>query len=269
MLYGLEAYDWTLANHDSKMVLYHFTRNLADNGLIDKKMDRFIEEALKDYGGSAASVKDGFRKGRAGSDKMAMIARHIGRRFPERVPVLIEQLQPVWPQTSNHDYWEDFIGINGTFSNVNVLKCDRQTGLNIATFANREPIADLKLKLGDGFCFRVDSPVNGYAFAMQSVNNAWFKLPLSPASPDIEISQGEQLIPVDPATGDVHPLWEEHNTGLHKFVFVVAEDQNILECAKRLAVSEPIRQTELKQLAKDLSNLDGEWAMLRMNVIVV
>jgi hypothetical protein len=86
-------------------------------------------------------------------------------------------------------------------------------------------------------------------------------------SADIDISHGEQIIPIDPATGNVHPFWEEHHTGLHKFVFLVAEDQNILDCAKQLAVSEPIRRTDLKQLAKDLSNLDGDWRMLRVNVL--
>lgn len=265
MLYGLEAFDWTLSNKESRLVLYRFFLNLEQNGLINRK--RFIAQAFADYDGSYDGFDDGFKKGKAGSTKLGMIAREIGSQFPERVPILIEQLQPVWPHESNHDYWDRFLELNGSFSNVEVFKSD-DNGLNITTFANREPLADQRIKLGESFHFELDSPIAGQVFALQCVNHAWFKLPLSRQQSVIPINTGKHVIPVDLETVEPDSYCEEHNTGLHKYVFVVAETE-LSMIADRISVSEPIQRKELMQLAFDIVDLDAEWEMFLINVLFV
>lgn len=114
-LYGLDRFDWTLANKEARLVLYSFTKNLYDNGLIN--WNSFLAEAFKGQEAKYDGFLDGFRRGHAGSRKLALVTQQIARQFPDRSDLLIEQLKPVWPDRKSDHYWNDFLQAHAKFSN--------------------------------------------------------------------------------------------------------------------------------------------------------
>ncbi|MCV6574657.1 MAG: hypothetical protein OIF58_02890 [Cohaesibacter sp.] len=256
-LYGLDRFDWTLANKEARLVLYSFTKNLYDNGLIN--WNSFLAEAFKGQEAKYDGFLDGFRRGNAGSRKLALVTQQIARQFPDRSDLLIEQLKPVWPDRKSDHYWNDFLQAHAKFSNLAVQR-ETSNGLQIVKFSEQEPISNVQLKLGDEFRFKLDSPICGYCLALQNIGHAWFKLPLSPQSPVVPVTMGEQILP-DYATAA--PFSEEEDIGKHKFVLVVAGNSNLIE----MITSNPIQNSEFRQLAQNLSNQESEWMIYAINVL--
>lgn len=87
--------------------------------------------------------------------------------------------------------------------------------------------ADTTIRLGERFCFELDSETEGYAIAFQAVRGQWHNIPLGPnGEVSAPIQSGQNRLP---KTQDdkLDPLMENDDEGLHKFVLVTAMADNM------------------------------------------
>ena len=86
---------------------------------------------------------------------------------------------------------------------------------------------DTTIRLGERFCFELDSEVEGYAVAFQAVRGQWHNIPLGPNGEVCALVQsGQNHLPKTP-DGQVDPLTENHDEGMHEFVLITAPNDDI------------------------------------------
>jgi len=87
--------------------------------------------------------------------------------------------------------------------------------------------ADTTIRLGERFCFELESEEEGFVIALQSVREQWHNIPLGPnGEASAPIRSGVSHLP-RLSGGQLDPLAENHDEGLHDFVLVVALTGNI------------------------------------------
>lgn len=82
--------------------------------------------------------------------------------------------------------------------------------------------ADTTIRLGERFCFELDSETDGFVIAMQKVRGQWHAIHLGQnGEASAPIQSGQNHLP-KMLDGQIDPLSENHDEGLHEFVLVVA-----------------------------------------------
>lgn len=82
--------------------------------------------------------------------------------------------------------------------------------------------ADTTIRLGERFCFELDSATEGHAIVFQAVRGQWHNIPLGPnGEVSALIQSGQNRFP---KTQDdkLDPLTENDDEGLHEFVLITA-----------------------------------------------
>ncbi|WP_208347482.1 hypothetical protein [Pseudaestuariivita rosea] len=94
--------------------------------------------------------------------------------------------------------------------------------------------AGTTLRLGQRFCFELDSEIEGYAVALQGVRGQWHSIPLgSDGSVIAPLKRGINQLPRT-TDGTLDPLSENDDEGQHEFVLVTAQTQDIPSDIKNL-----------------------------------
>lgn len=87
--------------------------------------------------------------------------------------------------------------------------------------------ADTTIRLGERFCFELDSEIEGYAIALQGVRGQWHNIPLGPnGEASAPIQSGQNRLPKK-SDGKLDPLAEDHDEGMHEFVLINAPTDDI------------------------------------------
>lgn len=82
--------------------------------------------------------------------------------------------------------------------------------------------ANTTIQLGERFCFELDIETEGYAIALQGVRGKWHNIPLGPNGETSAPIQGGKIQLPRSQGGQLDPLTENHDEGLHEFVLVTA-----------------------------------------------
>ncbi|MCT4610701.1 MAG: hypothetical protein N4A70_16030 [Pelagimonas sp.] len=86
---------------------------------------------------------------------------------------------------------------------------------------------DTTIRLGERFCFELDSEADGYAIAFQAVRGKCHNIPLGPnGEVSAPIQSGQNRWPKRP-DGQLDPLTENHDEGMHEFVLITAPTDDI------------------------------------------
>lgn len=87
--------------------------------------------------------------------------------------------------------------------------------------------ADTAIRLGERFCFELDSEADGHVVAFQGVRGQWHNIPLgSDGEPCAEIQAGQNRLPKT-MEGKLDPLTESQDQGLHEFVLISSDTPDI------------------------------------------
>lgn len=87
--------------------------------------------------------------------------------------------------------------------------------------------ADTTIRLGERFCFELESETEGYAIALQGIRGVWHNIPLGlNGEVCAPIQTGQNRLPKT-SDGKLDPLTESHDEGLHKFVLITAPTDDI------------------------------------------
>lgn len=87
--------------------------------------------------------------------------------------------------------------------------------------------ADTTIRLGERFCFELDSETEGHAIAFQGMRGQWHNVPLGPKGEACALIQSGQNRLPKTSDGKLDPLTESHDEGLHEFVLITAKTDDI------------------------------------------
>ena len=249
------AYDWINASPDARRLLYRASKQIVDRHY-GGHWSRFYEAVFDRGGVPGTGYEDNFRAGRVSRIKANAIHRWISIHHTQAAIALDGTVTALPDAALVEDSWQLFIDTHGQYSALEIVTMD---DLAIVGFA-REKIGDAyRIKLGEAFCFRLTTEHSGAALAFQQAKGAWHVLPLQHDGLATEIERGTQIMPRD---GDMPmPLSEDSDTGLYRFVMIIAAADVIAGAAQTLSIGLAIASDQLSDVIDALTQGDISFAV--------
>ncbi len=257
------AYDWINASPDARRLLYKATKQIVDRHYAGH-WSRFYEAVFGRGGVPCSGYEDNFRSGRISRIKANMIHRWISIHHTQAAIALDSAVTALPDAVTVEDAWQSFIDAHCRYGALEIVTIDE---LSIVGFA-REKIGDAyRIKLGEAVCFRLTSELSGAALAFQQAKGAWHRLPLRHAGLATEIERGTQIVPRD---GDAPlPLSEDSDTGLVRFVMIVAAKEMIDRIAQTLSIGLAIAPDQLRDVIDALTQGDVSFAVHCVDAMII
>lgn len=212
--------DWLKASKSERAALYRATRAVARAS--DQSVEEIIDQAIGRALTTGVDYQSNFRQGKIARTKAKLIHAWIAKHHIDVAHTIAPEIFPM-PALSA---WEQYLDEHAIHGKLRIARFDRSMGLVQRKASQPKP--EEVLKLGEEFCFHLDSEINGYAVAFQEYEGTLHPLPLGQndglAAP---IETGEQLLPIGD-NGHPERLSEASDLGHHRFVVVVAENVEIL-----------------------------------------
>ncbi|MBL1438229.1 MAG: hypothetical protein COB08_018770 [Rhodobacteraceae bacterium] len=212
--------DWLNASKNERAALYRVTRAVARAS--DQSVERIMEQAIDRELAIGVDYLSNFRQGKIARAKAKLIHAWIAKHHIDIAHVIAPEIFPMPAMSA----WEQYLDEHAIHGKLRVARFDKSMGL--VQRKRNHPRPEETLKLGEEFCFHLDSGIRGYAVAFQEYEGKLHPLPLGQndgLATTIEI--GEQFLPIDD-NGRPERLSEAADLGHHRFVVIVAENVEIL-----------------------------------------
>lgn len=212
--------NWKTATKSERSALYHVARAIADT--TNLSVETIMEQAFGHKLMVGTDYLSNFRSGAIGRPKAKLIHAWIAEHHAETAYAVDPKLFP----KLNTDAWGRYLETHAIHGKLRIARFDRTMGLVQRKASQPKP--EEVLKLGEEFCFHLDSEISGYAVAFQEYDEKLHPLPLGQGdalAATIEI--GEQFLPLD-SNGRPEKLSEVTDLGHHRFVVVVTENAETL-----------------------------------------
>ncbi len=219
--------DWLKASEDLRKQLYVATRAVADAG--NTTVEEIMDAALGRKALMGTDYLSTFRRGKIRKSYAKLIHGWIAENHIEIANGIAPELFPL-PHT---DAWDQYLAEHAIHGKLRIARFGRQS-MGLVQRKKDQPKPDEVLKLGEEFCFHLDSDIDGYAVAFQEYKGVMHPLPLGVNGElQAQIQKGEQFLPLNM---DGHPerLSEDSDLGGHRFIIVATEHHQ-----KLLTVSTP------------------------------
>lgn len=207
--------DWLKANKVERAALYRITRAVAR--VTDQSVEDIMEKALGGELFTGADYLSNFRQGKIARAKAKLIHAWIARHHIDTAHAIEPNMFPMPPLS----IWERYLDKHAILGKLRLVHMNNSRGI-VQRADNVQP-ADQSLWLGTEFCFELESEIKGTAIAFQGYRGKWHPLPLGENGElSTAIIAGKQILPQN-MDGQPIPLTEMEDTGLHRFVFVIAQ----------------------------------------------
>lgn len=208
--------DWLKASEDDRKRLYVATRAVADAG--DISVEEIMDAALGRKALMGTDYMSTFRRGKIRKSYAKLIHGWIVTNHLEIANGIAPDLFPL----SHTDAWQQYLEKHAIQGSLRIARFDKSMGL--VQRKRSQPTPEEVLKLGEEFCFHLDSEIDDHAVAFQEYEGNVHPLPLgSKDGLSMSIKAGEQFLPLDEA-GRPEKLSEASDLGHHKFVVAVLGD---------------------------------------------
>ncbi len=138
---------------------------------------------------------------------------------------LAHRLAPeIFPETSEQR-WRTILDKRALTESFRLVLAP--TTMGIVERESQLKTANTTIRLGERFCFELESKTDCSAIALQGVRGQWYSIPLGPdGEVSFSIRSGQNHLPkrVDER---IDPLSENHDEGMHEFVLVTASTSDI------------------------------------------
>ncbi|KPN62099.1 hypothetical protein SAMN04488527_1292 [Aliiroseovarius crassostreae] len=207
-------------NKADKAKLYPVLKALAD--LDPRKTPELIMDDAVGY--PVARGQDYVRNMRRG-EIAATYAALIHQWLLEHYFDLAHRLAPeIFPETPEQR-WHSIVNERAISDRFRLVLVPLTMGI-VERESQLKP-AEATIRLGQRFCFELDSETDGHAIAMQGVRGHWHNIPLGPVGEvSTPIQLGQNQLPKMP-DGKLDPLTENHDEGVHEFVLITAPNDDI------------------------------------------
>jgi hypothetical protein len=257
------AYDWISASFEARRLLYRATKQIVDRHYAGH-WSRFYE-AVFDHGSvPGTGYEDNFRSGRISRIKANAIHRWISIHHTQAAIALDTAVIALPDAVTVEDSWQSFIDAHGQYGALEVVTMD---DLGIVGFASDKTDNAYRIKLGEAFCFRFTSDHSGAALAFQQAKGVWYLLPLRHDGLVTEIERGTQILPRD---GDTPlPLSEDSDTGLVRFVMIVATLEAIALAVQKLSIGLAIAPDQSRDVIDALTQGDVSFTVHCVDAMIM
>ncbi len=207
-------------NKTDKAKLYPVLKALAD--LDSRKTPELIMDDAVGY--PVARGQDYVRNMRRG-EIAATYATLIHQWLLEHHFDLAHRLAPeIFPETPEQR-WQAIVNERAISDRFRLVLVPLTMGI-VERESQLKPV-DTTIRLGERFCFELESQTEGHAVLFQAVRGQWHTIALGPdGDVGTPIRSGQNHLPkmVD---GRIDPLSENHDEGLHEFVMITAPTDDI------------------------------------------
>jgi hypothetical protein len=208
--------NWKTATKADRAVLYQVARTIADT--TNLSVEAIMEQAFGHKLMVGTDYLSNFRSRAIGRPKAKLIHAWIAEHHAETAHAIDARLFP----KRHTDAWADCIDAHAIYGKLSIARFDKSMGL--VQRKRSQPKADEVLKLGEEFCFHLDSEIKGHAVAFQMYKGTMHPLPLGlDEELSTVIQREEQFLPLD-ENGNPDKLTEINDLGQHRFVVAVADD---------------------------------------------
>ena len=223
----MHTIEWSKSSEEDRADLYRVMR--AISVATGKPIEDLMADAM---GGTLALGTDylsNFRKGKIARTRAKLIHDWIARHHSE----IGHATAPNVFSVDHTRAWEKVVDERANDGNLRLVRLN--SGRGIVERADQQRDKPVTLRFGEAFCFELDSPTIGTAIAFQGTRGRWHPLPLGKEPRDVQaqVLSGTQRLPRD-AHGHPIPLSESDDTGLHRFVMIIAPFEGFDRLPERL-----------------------------------
>ena len=231
--------DWLNASKNERAALYRVTRAVARAS--DQSVERIMEQAIDRELAIGVDYLSNFRQGKIARAKAKLIYAWIAEHHIDTAHAIEPDMFPMPPLC----IWERYLDEHAIRGKLRLVRIDKSRGI-VQRADNIQP-ADQRLRLGEEFCFELESNTKGKAIAFQGYRGKWHPLPLGEnGESSTDIIAGKQILPQN-MDEQLIPLIEMEDTGLHRFVFVIAQ-KRILKIIPEQFTTNPKEKTITHQI---------------------
>ena len=206
--------NWKSATKADRAALYHVARAIADT--TNLSVEAIMEQAFGHKLMVGTDYLSNFRSGAIGRPKAKLIQAWIAENHAETAHAVDPRLFP----KTHTDAWADYLANHAIHGKLRIVRFDKSMGL--VQRKRMQPIPDEVLRLGEEFCFHLESDIKGHAAAFQRYQGTTHSIPLGlNGVPTTAINSGEQFLPLDEG-GQPDKLSEVYDVGYHQFVSATA-----------------------------------------------
>lgn len=263
---GLNLIDWRSTTHAERKILYRHTKYLKRR--LNKDWQAIFEAAFsvsvgKDY-------ENNFRKGKISVERATELFQWIEQKYLATANDIEDEIEAEreksLDETLAEPSWEQLLRNVGQFDDVRAY---RLPSLQIAGFADQEPLNDLSLKLGDEFYFQIDCPRPGVLIAFQCYRQKWYLLPVARSNNWAVVDNGTAHVPEFDKKGNIDPLSEDEDRGKHQFVFVWSATSKNFQVVESWIHPNSISPDWMNKFAKTLQVLPcHDYRICRCNMMI-
>ncbi len=207
--------------------------------------------------------EDNLRKGNIGINKFVtlyewVVAHHLGEGV-RRAPEIFDA-----SQLSN---WDNFLKEKGEWHRADVHILEE---LSLTAQSHNQPKSKTHLRLGQDFCFWINSAHAGLLIGFENYKGNWHPMPLGVDGGGFvtPVQEGKQRLPIDPKTGVPIALSDTEHDGLHGYVFIIGSGDLIAQIGRMLHNNNAIQPELLKRIAHSVKAAqEDSVAVYRLNVL--
>jgi hypothetical protein len=213
--------DWLKATEDQRKQLYVATRAVADAA--DITVEAIIDAALGRKVLMGADYISTFRRGKIRRSYAKLVYGWIVKRHLQTAQAIATDLFPL----PHADAWEELIDTKAIHGELRIARFGRAS-MGLVQRADKQPKPTEVLKLGEEFCFHIETGMEGYLTAYQGYRDQWHLLPLGADGAAITLIQQEAVFLPMNDEGQPVPLVENEDVGYHRFVIIIAKEERDL-----------------------------------------
>ncbi len=209
--------DWQSATTDQRKRLYQAIALAAQ--VRRETVGVTITTALGAYVRMGKDYESNFRQGKIGRSLCPIVHDWLVKHHPMEARQAAPELFPL----DRYHLWERALTEYAQPNHLRLVTLKRSLGL-IQRADSVKPV-DATLRLGDAFCFEVDAPFAGQLYGYQWYASIWHPMLLRPDEKPgpLRIEAGLQLLPRDARTGEIIPMVEATDIGVHRFAVAIVK----------------------------------------------
>lgn len=207
--------NWLKATEDERKQLYIVSRAVADAA--DISMDNILDAATGRRVLMGTDYILTFRRGKIRRSYAKLIYGWIAEHHSEVANSISPDLFP----KRHANAWGKYLDDNAIQGKLRIARFGKKS-MGLVERKRKQPKPEEILKLGEEFCFQLESDIDGYAVAFQEYEGTIHPLPLELGN-DLggNVQSGEQFLPVDDQS-QPEKLTEASDLGYHRFVIAIA-----------------------------------------------
>jgi hypothetical protein len=213
--------DWLTASEEDRKRLYAVTRDVGK--VLNMSVEQVMDAALGRTAPIGTDYVANFRKGKIRRSFAKLIYEWIEEHHAD----LGRKYEESWFPQANTDAWGRYVEKHSIRGQLQIKRFTKDE-LNLIKKIKDRDAPDATLKLGEEFCFFLQSDIIAYVIGFERYKGEWHVVPLGIiGSPTFQLQRDEPHFPID-TRGAIERLSEESDLGMHRFAFAVSQNTNDL-----------------------------------------